>query len=165
VFVNAYLRLRKVCRKFFDSLRPHLRSSHQRLVSWITCTVANTVCDRRTCDNCLRPFVNRAPGLSALMIFLFLCVCMFSTAYCTWLSVCEMNDRCSCECCVFYDIRMVATYADARRQIVSSIFSHHMNLLMHFYSICQIKIKTKLETWDRAQREATMRRKSDWKTL
>jgi len=72
-----------------------------------------------------------------------------------------MNDRCSCECCVFYDIRMVATYADARRQIVSSIFSHHMNLLMHFYSICQIKIKTKLETWDRAQREATMRRKSD----
>ena len=63
---NTSLRLRKVRRKFCYGLRSLLRSSHQRFVSWITFNVANVVCDCRTCDSCLRPFVNRAPGLNYL---------------------------------------------------------------------------------------------------
>jgi len=42
VIVNTYLRHRKVRRKFCDSLRPNLRWSQMRFVSWITCEVAKS---------------------------------------------------------------------------------------------------------------------------
>jgi len=33
-----------------------------------------------------------------------------------------INDRCSCKCCLFYDVWMVTARADSRRQIVSLCF-------------------------------------------
>jgi len=56
------LRLPKVLRKFCYCLRSLLRLSHVRFVSWIARDIANAVCDPRTCDSGLRPFVNRTPG-------------------------------------------------------------------------------------------------------
>jgi len=41
---------------------------------------------------------------------------MYVTAYS--IGFCVIVDRCSCKCCVFYDIWMVTTHADSRRQIV-----------------------------------------------
>jgi len=43
-----------------------------------TCDVAKSICDRRTCDSRLQPFVNRAANQAALHVLTTrLCVCLF----------------------------------------------------------------------------------------